>query len=364
MAQQSLKSKTKKTQMKKLIFIIAFFTISVTIEAQVGNNILAGKVKKETVLKTNEDYIRSINTDIDLGNTLDVFAFVFGSLNPVVNVYPTENYYYYQFETSGKTIKGNIALFADKRDEGKINFAFEEINNLSGNVSGKKEGVAELDNKNGVIVRKVDDFEYDVVFNNKTVKFLLNQIETHPSSSTHLRTEEICIGPSQDESGLKFFLIFNKKLKNFFWLLNEEDSLPESFVNLVDNVEIGKRTEFVFYEDQELRRKILFGVKYQNIRLNNWFDGPFDQLPDNYIKSNEIELKKYIEEAYPEYLGKIDKYGHFLDEVDTRVAISSYLAYNSYIDVLKVYYACKNSSNNSEEFIFNLTKERYFEPEE
>lgn len=353
-----------KIQAKITISIIIFFTLLKFTLAQTDIRGSIHETNKTVDIKTNEDYIEGINSELDLDNTMDVFSRVFNSLNKVVKVYPTENYYYYQFETRGLTIKGNIALFADKRDEGKINFAYEETNNISGVEITKKQGVAELDQKNGLIVRKINEFEYEVVFKNKSVRFVLNQLEIQPSDPNCLRPEEICIGPSYDESGLQFYLIFNKRMNYFFWILNEEKNVPESFANLVDNVIIGRRTEFVFFEDKEMNRKILFGVNYQNMYKNNWFDGPFDQLPDNYIKNNMIDLKRYLENAYPEYAGQIDKYGHFLKEDDTRVAISPYSAYNSYIDVVKVYYACKNSSITPSEFIFNLTKERYFDVQE
>jgi hypothetical protein len=41
--------------------------------------------------------------------------------------------------------------------------------------------------------------------------------------------------------------------------------------------------------------------------VNNYFDGPFDQLPDNFIKGEE--LRDAIIAAEPKLAGKIDRYG-------------------------------------------------------
>jgi hypothetical protein len=347
--------------MKTLLSLLALVLMLTGLKAQNNNSVSAYEKIKVPILKTNENYIRNINNEISLDNTINVFKLVFNLMKPEVTVYPTENYYYYQFESSGKTIKGNIALFADERDDGKLNFAFEEINNLPDASINVSEGVEELDSTKGVNVQKINDFEYDVTFKNKTVKFFLNRLDINPPRHLNLLQNEVYVGPSVDESGLKFHLIYNNAFKNLFWVLDEEYYTPESFTELFENTYIGNRTEFIFYEDKELARKILFGVKNENVRLNNWFDGPFDQLPDNYIKSDQINLKMFIEEVYPFYKGKIDKYGHFLDEASMRVAISSYLVYKSYTEVAKVYYACKNSTKTKEEFIYHLTEERSFE---
>jgi hypothetical protein len=51
---------------------------------------------------------------------------------------------------------------------------------------------------------------------------------------------------------------------------------------------MGKRTGFAFYQDGLRHRKILVGVYEANYRLNTYFDGPFDQLPDNFIEGETL----------------------------------------------------------------------------
>ena len=55
---------------------------------------------------------------------------------------------------------------------------------------------------------------------------------------------------------------------------------------------------------------------------NNWYDGPFDQMPDNYVCNGQIEVKPYLEQHYTEYEGRIDKYGRFLNKEGRRIAVA------------------------------------------
>jgi len=81
-------------------------------------------------------------------------------------------------------------------------------------------------------------------------------------------------------------------------------------------------------------RKILIGVFEQNVRLNNYFDGPFDQLPDNFIEGET--LRQAIIDSDPAVKGKIDRLGYFQTD-DSRYAISPYMQYRSENDLLQVH---------------------------
>ena len=104
-----------------------------------------------------------------------------------------------------------------------------------------------------------------------------------------LRDDEIYLGPSWDEFGVQFFLIYNKTAKAFLYLLSETPKVdlyePSS---LSPAVTVGNRTSFVFYKDKLLDRKILMGDFIGHTMLNDYFDGPFDQLPDNYVQGNAL----------------------------------------------------------------------------
>ena len=62
--------------------------------------------------------------------------------------------------------------------------------------------------------------------------------------------------------------------------------------------------------------------------MNNYYDGPFDQLADNYV--DETHISEYMIMASPGLRDRLDKYGYFMDrDGSSRLAISPYYAYFS-----------------------------------
>ena len=103
-------------------------------------------------------------------------------------------------------------------------------------------------------------------------------------------------------------------------------------------------------KNEHLRdRKILIGVYEGNYRLNTYFDGPFDQLPDNFIEGET--LRQAILEVSPGLKGKIDRFGSSPNG-EVRFLIKPYASYQSESDLYGVdkcartrvraagYYAC------------------------
>ena len=79
--------------------------------------------------------------------------------------------------------------------------------------------------------------------------------------------------------------MFNTRLeRSFHYLLDETVKVADDFfpVKYSERVLVGKRTGFAFYNDTP--RRILIGTFERNSQLNTYFDGPFDQLPDNFIR--------------------------------------------------------------------------------
>ena len=97
---------------------------------------------------------------------------------------------------------------------------------------------------------------------------------------------------------------------------------------------VGKRTGFAFYNDTS--RRIMVGVDERNSHLNSYFDGPFDQLPDNFIEGEA--LRNAILAATPEVKGKIDRFGYFQDG-SGRFLIHPYLIYRTESD-LSIFHRC------------------------
>ena len=163
-------------------------------------------------------------------------------------------------------------------------------------------------------------------FEGKTVRFELNDLSGVVPPPGAIGKGETYLGPVFDESGVRFFLVFHEELKVFMFVLDESAPPADQFNVLIasDRLSIGIRSGFAFYADRFQNRKILVGVNQINTSINNYFDGPFDQLPDNFIKGDE--LRRAILAASPELEGQIDRFGNSPDN-QTRYLIAPYLQY-------------------------------------
>src|SRR6202008_2567057 len=97
-----------------------------------------------------------------------------------------------------------------------------------------------------------------------------------------------------------------------------------------DRILVGKRTGFAFYRDHLRDRKILIGAYKPNMLTNTWFDGPFDQLPDNFIQGEA--LRDAFVANDPGLKGRIDRFGAFPGG-EERMAIDPYLPYSAVSDL-------------------------------
>ena len=276
-----------------------------------------------------EDVLRSSSLKID--DVQAVFAFVFNSLPDRVKVYPTENYYYFNFLNNGVRYSGNIRLDIKDRDAGKVHFAyFEDLAEWREEPTTK---YRVFDASAGVTVKKIERFLYRIAHGGKVVQFELNDLSNVTPPAGIIGSDEVYIGPVFDDSAIRFFLIYNSRLKIFHYVLDETVRMTESLLwtHETDRILIGKRSGFAFYHDPRRDRKILIGVFEANARVNNAFDGPFDQLPDNFIEDDK--LQKAILDADPEMAGKIDRFGGLING-SGRYIIAPYKYYRSEEDLL------------------------------
>ena len=286
----------------------------------------------EPTLQTNQSYVEEVTrqTALDVDNPMAVFGFVMARLPERVKVYPTENYYYFGFMHNGIRYAGNIRLDASNRDDGKADFAyFEDTAQWYDDVPVKH---LLLDASRGVTVEKVETLVYRVSYRGKSVVFALNDLSHVKPPAGALGSDETFIGPIFDESAIRFFLVFNGKLKIFHYLLDETEAVAERFFSpkKTDRILVGKRTGFAFYRDHRLNRKILIGAFEGNMRANNYFDGPFDQLPDNFIEGEA--LREAILKVRPQLKGAIDRFGSAPDG-SIRFMIGPYLPYQAITDL-------------------------------
>jgi hypothetical protein len=270
----------------------------------------------------------------DIKDPMAVLAYVLESLPERVTVYPTENYYYFKFVHAGVPIAGNFRLDPRDRDRGKVYFGYYEDN-----ADWKKDGfqqALELDGATNVLVERVELLVYRISYRGTSVLFALNDVSKIKPPPGAVGPDERLIGPVFDESGVRFFLVYNSRARVFHYILDETAPVPDGLEPSPrsNRLLVGKRTGFAYYRDHRLDRKILIGVFEQNVRLNNYFDGPFDQLPDNFIEGET--LRQAIIDSDPMVKGKIDRLGYFQKE-EARYAISPYMQYRNENDLLQVH---------------------------
>lgn len=283
--------------------------------------------------------IDGIINELSLAPTLaidqpaEVASFVFAALNERVKVYPTENYYYFRFVHGGLTYGGNFRLDIEDRDSGKLHFAYAET--AAEWKPDNPDRFLVLDAASGFAVERLQDLVYRVTHRGKSVVFELNDLSsvTPPAGATS--ADETFIGPIFDESGIRFFLFYERKTKSFLYVLDETVRQPETFDPLkrFERILVGRRTGFAFYRDHRLERKILIGVFARNVRLNTYFDGPFDQLPDNFIKGET--LRAALIDHMPSLKGRISRLGHLRPGV--RFAPDPYMQYERLSDLHRVH---------------------------
>ena len=292
-------------------------------------------------LYTNEQMVEDVTrkSTLAINDRLAVFAFVLGALPERVTVYPTENYYYFWFYHNGTRYAGNIRVDVLDRDAGKLHFAyFKDFNEWSDEPSMQ---YMQLDASHGVKVEKLDTLVYRVTFRDKSVVFSLNDLSKVVAPASVIGPDETYLGPVFDESAIRLFLMYNARLKAFHYILDETITVADELVPAqgTDRILIGRRTGFAFYRDHRLNRKILIGVFEGNSRSNNYYDGPFDQLPDNFILDDA--LRNSILEVEPDLKGKIDRYG-IAPDAASRYMIGPYLHYRTE-DELDTFHECATS---------------------
>lgn len=292
----------------------------------------------ELPLDTNEKFVDGVlhPPALDISDKKAVFAYVLNKLPERVKVYPTENYYYFKFVYGGAAYGGNIRFENDLRDQGKLHFAYGmEFSDWA--PPGDVFHVL-FTREDGVELERINDLTYRVTFGAKSVVFELNDLSKVVPPPNLLAPDERYIGPIFDESAVRFFLVYNSKLRQFLYLLDETvpstDLLGRARVS--DRILVGQRTGFAYYLDHKIDRKILVGVYEGNVRVNNFFDGPFDQLPDNFLEGDV--LRNAILEVQPDLAGKIDRFGSSPDG-ETRFMIAPYLQYNA-VEELGVFHRC------------------------
>lgn len=263
-------------------------------------------------------------------NPASVLEYVLRLSPEISPVYPTETYYYFGCSLDDKQVRGNIR-FLDASD-GLLHIGYYSVTepwDVRSASFGSAEGisVSVSEAASGSRVRVVSAA-------GTTRDFVLHGFGLLPQADLALLDHEEVVTGVLDESGVALTLLFNKAFKSFYFALNESVVRGDVFVP-VRNTDlplfVGRRTRFVVYRDPEYRRDLLIGVLAASVRRNDFFDGPFDQVPPR------LPIKDKLVGAYPyvELQGGIDEHGNFLTQPGHRVAISPYYTYERLSDVVE-----------------------------
>ncbi len=264
-----------------------------------------------------------------LSQPLEVFRALFVEMPARISILPSENCLYFSFSDPSQTeYRGCLSIRLRPEEAGGLRFFYKRADH------GDGQGHAEfLSADEGLCLMRLGQFWYSLELDGKKVDFDFQQLPLVKPSRSILRSSELYLGPAFDESGVQFSLLFDQETSCFLWILNDDFPTYDTFASASCNLELGHRTKFAFLRDDRNRRRVLVGVSKTEVQANSYYDGPFDQLPDNYIATGEVELQKYIELNNPDRRGQIDEFGFFNLAPAYRVAIMPYHLYDQPSDL-------------------------------
>ena len=279
----------------------------------------------------NQTWIEDMARNVDVEDPHKIFAAIFAQLPELANVYPTENYYYFRFSANGRDYAGNFRLHPEEREEGLINFAYFDTSNptwFKHLLLGAKDGVA---------VEKKGELDYTVTADGHEVLFALNPIR-QDSADAPLAPQERYVGRGFDESGLTFVLAFDETANGFVWVLDPLQISDVSFAPLGRDTDVHIGSGFVFLRQATPERRVLIAINAAEAVRNTYFDGPFDQLPDNWLPETEFQALAF--RMSPMLKGRMNARGEFAGG-ESRIAIAPYMQYAKLSDVWERVEACR-----------------------
>ncbi len=263
----------------------------------------------------------------DFNDSTDMFEYVFMSIPPYAVVYPTELYYYFRVDFPDGEVSGNLRLV--ELIDGRFSIGYFKVDNPHESFSRF------FDANDGVSIKKITDHLFKVSYKGHTVYFQYPSLSDETPRTQSHSLDETFVSKIRDESGVVFNLYFNNATRAFYYSLDSDSPFNDDLVKLSDSVYLGERTRFAYYHESISNRYFLLAVSVDNVARNNYFDGPFDQVPPY------LNLKEMIELAYPyTKISRVDKYGNFLFEEGMRVAISPYLDYFNTDEILSLVDNC------------------------
>ena len=203
-------------------------------------------------LHTNEAEIGEVLRDggVAIDDPLAVFGAVLKNLPERVQVYPTENYFYFRFTQNGAVYAGNIRLAAADRDQGKVNFAYnEQPDRLECRSQKSSRGAGGGAGRHRGEGRAADLSRHA---RGKDRHLRPQRPVRGQAAAGMMRADETFLGPVFDESAIRFFLVFNSRLKIFHFVLDETTPVADQFAALE-----GQRAD----PDRQAHRLCLLSIR-------------------------------------------------------------------------------------------------------
>ena len=272
-------------------------------------------------------------------------------------VYPTEGYFYFRFDLGERRVSGNLRFTSI--DEGVLHTGYFETQTAGAGAVR----TASLGAEQGLTVGSEPLGEggtlHRVTLDGETTTFVIPRVYRDTPPAFNLRDGERLVSGVLDESGYALVLIFDEHDQGFRYLLHGELEPPEEFEVIgTPNTDrptlfAGRQSGFVFIAD-ESDRLTLVGVDRARIMANDYFDGPFDQVPP------DLGLRPMLHLAYPytRTASPVDEHGNFLGRESSRVAIAPYTAYAELDDLIGIVSGTANYGNPSTRALLQtLTRE-------
>ena len=272
------------------------------------------------------DIVSLARARVDAASPLDVLRHVLAAAGEEITVYPSEGYYYFQFQNGPQRILGNIRFDLVDAAQGKLNFGY-----YAPAAYGREtaDHFSVLSAADGLSLVTIAPFEYRLQFEGRQTRVHIYDAREELAGDKPIGPGESYVGPVFDESGVRLHLLFDEVENAFFFVLN--DTAPPADTYSVypgtGRLELGDRTAYAFYQDTARSRRILVGVSETNIRANTYFDGPFDQLPDRFVAPERMQ--ELLERAYPYLRGKIGPRGAYVDSEYMRAMVAPYKRYDT-----------------------------------
>ncbi len=281
---------------------------------------------RNPVLFVETDIASQARAPVDAARPLDVLRYVLAAAGDEIVVYPSEGYYYFQFQNGPQRIFGNIRFDLVDAAQGKLNFGYASPRAFGSELVNHFSVLTAAD---GVSLIAVSPFEYRLGFEGRTIRVRIHDARQELAAPRPLAAGETYVGPVFDESGVRLHLLFDEVENAFFFVLNGDVPPAETYSAFPgsERVEVGDRTAYAFYRDTARNRRILVGVSYANVRSNSYYDGPFDQLPDRFVAPEAMQA--LLERAYPHLRGRIGPRGLYLDSEYMRAMVAPYRLYDS-----------------------------------